>query len=81
VTAPAIDPRFTNRKYQPGLDLLRALSPSSSSVVIYHAGIMGFPLPGRGHGFGCIGVDLCAAALFFTVERPFLLLRYRISPR
>lgn len=27
-------------------------------VVIYHAGIMGFPLPGRVHRFGWIGVDL-----------------------
>jgi peptidoglycan/LPS O-acetylase OafA/YrhL len=27
-------------------------------VVIYHAGIMGFPLPGRAHRFGWIGVDL-----------------------
>jgi peptidoglycan/LPS O-acetylase OafA/YrhL len=27
-------------------------------VVVYHAGIMGFPLPGRVHRFGWIGVDL-----------------------
>lgn len=27
-------------------------------VVIYHAGIMGFPLPGRVHRFGWVGVDL-----------------------
>jgi peptidoglycan/LPS O-acetylase OafA/YrhL len=27
-------------------------------VVIYHAGIMGFPLPGRVHRWGWIGVDL-----------------------
>ena len=53
---PGVDPRFANRERQPGLDLLRALA--IIIVIIYHAGIMGFPLPGRVHRFGWIGVDL-----------------------
>ena len=51
-----IDPRFQDRERQPGLDLLRALA--IIVVVIFHAGIMGFPLPGDAHRFGWIGVDL-----------------------
>jgi peptidoglycan/LPS O-acetylase OafA/YrhL len=51
-----VDPRFQDRERQPGLDLLRALA--IVVVAIYHAGIMGFPLPGRVDRWGWIGVDL-----------------------
>ena len=52
----AIDPRFRNRERQPGLDLLRALA--IVVVVVYHAALFGFKLPGRVDRFGWIGVDL-----------------------
>src|SRR5437773_2049469 len=52
----AIDPRFQHRERQPGLDLLRALA--IIVVVIYHAALFGFKLPGRVDRFGWIGVDL-----------------------
>ena len=52
----AIDPRFSDRARQPGLDLLRALA--IVVVVIYHAALFGFKLPGRIDRFGWIGVDL-----------------------
>jgi peptidoglycan/LPS O-acetylase OafA/YrhL len=52
----AIDPRFQSRERQPGLDLLRALA--IVVVVIYHAALFGFKLPGRVDRFGWIGVDL-----------------------
>src|SRR6266571_4624843 len=51
-----VDPRFSDRERQPGLDLLRALA--IIVVVIYHAALFGFKLPGRVDRFGWIGVDL-----------------------
>src|SRR5437016_5816536 len=62
----AIDPRFTHRARQPGLDLLRALA--IIVVVIYHAALFGFKLPGRVDRFGWMGV-----------ERFFVLSGYRIG--
>jgi len=52
----AVDPRFQDRERQPGLDLLRALA--IIIVVIYHAALFGFKMPGRVDRFGWIGVDL-----------------------
>jgi peptidoglycan/LPS O-acetylase OafA/YrhL len=51
-----VDPRFTGRERQPGLDLLRARA--IIVVVIYHAALFGFKLPSRIDRFGWIGVDL-----------------------
>ena len=56
MSTTAIDPRFTNREREPGLDLLRALA--IVLVVVYHCGIFGFVLPNRLHRFGWVGVDL-----------------------
>jgi peptidoglycan/LPS O-acetylase OafA/YrhL len=56
VESSTIDPRFQNRERQAGLDLLRALA--IVVVVIYHAALFGFKLPGRIDRFGWIGVDL-----------------------
>jgi peptidoglycan/LPS O-acetylase OafA/YrhL len=55
-TSGFVDPRFTDRERQPGLDLLRALA--IIVVVLYHAALFGFTLPGRVDRFGWIGVDL-----------------------
>ena len=51
-----VDPRFRDRERQPGLDLLRAFA--IVIVVVYHAALFGFKLPGRVDRFGWIGVDL-----------------------
>src|SRR5258707_3065381 len=51
-----VDPRFQDRERQTGLDLLRALA--IVVVVIYHAALFGFKLPGRADRWGWIGVDL-----------------------
>ena len=55
-TEVTLDPRFTSRERQPGLDLLRALA--IIVVTIYHAALFGFKTPGRFDRFGWIGVDL-----------------------
>ena len=54
--ASVVDPRFTIRERQPGLDLLRALAVLL--VVCYHAGNFGLTLPHEAQRFGWVGVDL-----------------------
>ena len=55
-SSPELDPRFTAKARQPGLDLLRALAVAM--VVCYHAGLFGFAFSGDWQRFGWIGVDL-----------------------
>ncbi len=62
-----IDLRFTNRKRQPSLDLLRALA--IIVVVIYHTGIFGFALPYEWHRFGWVGVDLFFVLSGYLIAR------------
>src|SRR3954466_2997627 len=66
----AIDPRFRNREREPGLDLLRALA--IIVVVIYHAALFGFKLPGRVDRFGWIGVDLFFVLSGYLIGRQLL---------
>src|SRR2546422_8654462 len=66
----AVDPRFQDRERQPGLDLLRALA--IIVVVIYHAALFGFKLPGRVDRFGWIGVDLFFVLSGYLIGGQFL---------
>ncbi len=66
----ALDPRFEHRERIPGLDLLRALA--IVVVVLYHAGIYGFALPGKAHRFGWVGVDLFFVLSGYLIGRQLL---------
>src|SRR5437870_8264246 len=65
-----VDPRFTDRERQPGLDLLRALA--IIVVVIYHSALFGFKLPERVDRFGWIGVDLFFVLSGYLIGRQLL---------
>ncbi len=73
-----VDPRFTDRERQPGLDLLRALA--IIVVVIYHAALFGFKLPGRVDRFGWIGVDLFFVLSGYLIDGQLLALLARGRP-
>ncbi len=65
-----LDPRFQTRERQAGLDLLRALA--LLLVIVYHAGIFGFALPGDLHRFGLVGVDLFFVLSGYLIGAPLL---------
>src|SRR5438034_11702184 len=75
----AVDPRFQDRERQPGLDLLRALA--IIVVVIYHAALFGFKLPGRVDRFGWIGVDLFFVLSGYLIGGRLLAPRSRAKSR
>src|SRR2546430_17704701 len=74
----AVDPRFQGRARQPGLDLLRAFA--IIVVVIYHAALFGFKLPGRVDRFGWIGVDLFFVLSGYLIGGQLLAPLARVKP-